>query len=181
MDELLAKDQIRSALLRYTRGVDRLDTALIDSCFHPDAIIEHGGMVFDGEHWGPAVVESMAKACKNSRHSIGNQYIEIDGDTAYSETYCSAHLLGDAPDGSGEQLLDRAVRYVDQFELREGEWRVIFRKTVLDWDRIERIVARPALLDYVPARRSSDDVSYLRPLKPEQYDVPVTNTMAEYT
>jgi hypothetical protein len=36
--------------MRYPVGVDRLGQALINSCFHPDAIIEHDGMVFDGEH-----------------------------------------------------------------------------------------------------------------------------------
>jgi hypothetical protein len=175
IEEILAKDQIRGALLRYTRGVDRLDVALIDSSFHPDAIIEHGGMVFDGKGWGAAIVETMAKVAKNTRHMIANQSIEIDGGAAYSETYCYAHILEDAPDDSGEQLLNRAVRYVDQFELRDGEWRVIFRKTVLDWDRIEPIVARPPLLAYVQASRSTDDVSYLRPLKPDHYDTPISN------
>jgi hypothetical protein len=175
VEELLAKDEIRGVLLRYTRGVDRLDRGLIDSCFYPDAIIEHGGMVFDGEHWGAAIVETMASVAKATRHVIANQSIDLDGDIAHSETYCDASILEDAPDGSGEQLLRRAVRYVDQFVRREGEWRVLFRKTVLDWDWIEPMSARPPALDYVMGSRSTADPSYLRPLKPAGYDTPATN------
>lgn len=174
MDDLVAREQIREALVRYARGVDRLDAALIDSCFWPDAIVEHGGMVFDGEHWGAAIVSTMGKVAKRSRHMLSNQSIDLDGDVAYSETYCNAYVLEDAPDG-GEQLLNRGVRYIDQFERRDGEWRSVFRQTVLDWDRIEPIVDRPPMLDYVQPGRGTDDPSYRRPLKPVDYDRPVTN------
>ena len=174
VESIVARDEIRSVLVRYTRGVDRLDVELIDSTFFPDAIIEHGGMVFDGAHWGAAIVKTMTGACERSRHLIANQSIELDGDVAHSETYCDAHLLINGPDGT-HQLLNRAVRYVDQLERRNGEWRIVFRKTVLEWDRIDPIVERPAPLDYVAPLRSRDDVSYLRPLRPEVYEGEVTN------
>jgi SnoaL-like domain len=175
MEELIARDHLRRALLRYTRGVDRLDRELIDSCFFPDAIIEHGGMVFDGEHWGAAIIETMSSVATLTRHTISNHSIELAGATAYSEAYCDAQILERTPEGSGEQLLRRAVRYVDQFECRGGEWRSVFRMTVLDWELIEPIVDRPPALGYVRGLHSTDDVSSRRPLKPEDYDKPVTN------
>lgn len=175
MDELMSRERIRDASLRYARGADRLDAALIDSVFFPDAIIEHAGMVFDGRGWGSTIVATMQQISRGSRHLMVNQHIELDGDTAYSETYCDAHILVDDGDG-GMQLINRAIRYVDQFELRDGEWRVSVRKTVLDWDRIEPLAPRPPANPYVQGSRSTSDVSYLRPLAPERADPHISTT-----
>ena len=41
LDEMLAREEIRQCLLRYTRGIDRHDTALVASAYHADAIDDH--------------------------------------------------------------------------------------------------------------------------------------------
>jgi hypothetical protein len=33
---------IQEIILRYARALDRLDQAMLDSCFHPDSVHEHG-------------------------------------------------------------------------------------------------------------------------------------------
>ncbi|MET0378059.1 MAG: nuclear transport factor 2 family protein [Spongiibacteraceae bacterium] len=42
INEVIAHIEIRQALVRYCRGVDRSDEAMIRSAFHEDAIDEHG-------------------------------------------------------------------------------------------------------------------------------------------
>ena len=42
IDELLAKQEIRDALMRYSRGIDLLDPDLVKSAYHPDAYDDHG-------------------------------------------------------------------------------------------------------------------------------------------
>ena len=42
IDELLAKQEIRDALMRYSRGIDLLDLELVKSAYHPDAYDDHG-------------------------------------------------------------------------------------------------------------------------------------------
>ncbi|MBT5754390.1 MAG: SnoaL-like domain-containing protein [Acidimicrobiaceae bacterium] len=39
---LIDKDEIRDVLMRYGRGVDRLDEELLRSCYHPDSHDDHG-------------------------------------------------------------------------------------------------------------------------------------------
>lgn len=42
MERLAAESDIRNCLLRYARGVDRLDMELVRACYHPDATDSHG-------------------------------------------------------------------------------------------------------------------------------------------
>ena len=39
--ELIDRQEIWSILLRYARGIDRLDRDLIRSCYHDDAVDDH--------------------------------------------------------------------------------------------------------------------------------------------
>lgn len=42
LQELVDKRALAEVVMRYCRGVDRADEELIVSCFHPDAVDEHG-------------------------------------------------------------------------------------------------------------------------------------------
>ncbi len=42
LQELLSKQAIYELQCRYCRGIDRMDQALVRSCYHPDATDEHG-------------------------------------------------------------------------------------------------------------------------------------------
>lgn len=43
-DQLAARAEITAALLRYTRGIDRLDAPTIVAAFHPGAVLEGYGL-----------------------------------------------------------------------------------------------------------------------------------------
>ena len=45
LQHLLDRQEIYDCLVRYCRGVDRLDSELILSAYHPDAIDDHGMFV----------------------------------------------------------------------------------------------------------------------------------------
>lgn len=163
--ELLSKQEIHEALLRYLRGIDRCDAELIDSAFHPDATIEHGGHRWTGTTAGREITTSVRAHHTSSDHVIGNHLIELRGETAFSETYMVCYLCGE--DERGEYILVRAVRYIDQFERRGGTWKIAHRKTIRDWDRIDRITERPPRAAYFDGVRGHDDLSYRRPLVDE--------------
>ena len=42
LQRLLDKQEIYEVLCRYCRGIDRLDEPLVRSCYHPDAVDNHG-------------------------------------------------------------------------------------------------------------------------------------------
>ena len=101
-------------LARYARGVDRADAALLKSCYHPDAIEEHGGNYTGNaiEYVDGAIPR--IRALGQMQHLLGTSHVEFDGDVAWVETYILTFLRMARPDGSsldtftGGRLLTRA-------------------------------------------------------------------------
>lgn len=137
---LIDKDEIRDALCRYARGVDRGDWELMRSTYHADAHDEHGdykGSIDGLIEW----LEQRFAGVDNSMHFLGNCLIEFTGpDVALVETYFVSRRLrppnGDECKTAGP--LDAICRegwgrYVDRFERRDdGQWRVAHRTVVLE-------------------------------------------------
>ena len=140
--ELVAKDEIRDALMRYARGVDRGDPDLIASCFFPDAVDDHGGIELTGAEAGPRFTGSrkMSASGAGGQHFLGNITIELDGDKAYTESYFVSYLIVDR-DGA-EYTRFRGARYIDRFERRDGVWKIAYRVVVDDWDRLDKVTER---------------------------------------
>jgi hypothetical protein len=128
---LLDKQAIRDVMMRYCRGVDRLDADLISSAYHPDAYDDHCGEEFTGETVGPGIARWMGETMEMTSHQITNQTVALDGDFAGCESYYTeTHILkaGDGPRAKGVVV----GRYVDRLERRDGEWRIIHRRVVME-------------------------------------------------
>ena len=131
---LLDRAAIQEVLLRYARGVDRGDLELVASCFTPDASYEGAlasGTIADALD---RLRDAMARY-DGTMHFVGNQLIEIDGDTASSETYAVAyHRLTE----SGEvKLFTVGVRYLDELTRAGDEWRIRARVVKMEWQRTD--------------------------------------------
>jgi ketosteroid isomerase-like protein len=131
---LLDKEEIRDVTYRFARGVDRHDWELIRSCYHEDAIDNHG--VFDGPAneyiaWAAENVPELAEA---TTHHVSNGLIDVQGDVAVCETYVLAAHRYTRENGERADFLCGA-RYVDRFERRDGEWRIARRQLLWDWVR----------------------------------------------
>ena len=50
LDGIASRDAIRGVLAAYARGIDRADASLLKSCYHADAIEEHGGNFHGNAH-----------------------------------------------------------------------------------------------------------------------------------
>jgi len=130
--ELLDKQQIKDVIARYCRGCDRLDRTLLESVYWPDARDSHG--TFEGD--GRAVVDFILKSLDGlvTQHFIGNCLIEMESATrARGETYVIALHQYDTR-FHGEEFAVGA-RYVDKFEKRGEEWRIIDRTLIFDYSR----------------------------------------------
>ncbi|MGA1649630.1 MAG: nuclear transport factor 2 family protein, partial [Ilumatobacteraceae bacterium] len=77
-DELVDRELIRDLVQRYARGVDRRDFDLVRSCYHPDAIDEHGPFRGDVDGFIVFLREQLAR-WSVTQHVIGNSLIEFDG------------------------------------------------------------------------------------------------------
>lgn len=137
IESLLAEREIQRVLLRYCRGVDRADEELIASCFHPDACDDHGNWLADGRSVASHIVRAIKPGSARAMHFMGNALVEVEGDKAFAESYILAFR---ADDREGvPHTRTRAVRFVDRFERRAGEWRISERVVVDEWSRVDRV------------------------------------------
>ena len=140
-EQLWAEAEIRRVLLRYARGIDRLDLDLVRACYHPGATDAHGsfaGTVDEFVVW----VERVLRRYDATMHVLGSPLVEFaptdDGVpvSAAVETYGMAFHR--AADGPPERNLVTGFRFVDRFEARDGEWRIARRTAVTEWSRVDR-------------------------------------------
>src|SRR4030095_751803 len=87
LDRMPARDAIREVLARYARAIDRADAALLKSCYFDDAIEEHGSSFSGRAHEYVNAAIPKVRVMGIMQHLLGSSYIEIDGQTAYVETY----------------------------------------------------------------------------------------------
>ncbi|HEX7096302.1 MAG TPA: nuclear transport factor 2 family protein [Acidimicrobiales bacterium] len=132
--ELLDKQAIHEVVLRYCRGIDRCDREMVRDCYWPEAIDEHGSFTGTRDEYVAWVFDRMLPRYAFTTHHVMNNLVEVDGDRARSETYgISTHR---AAPGHDNPDLETAFRYVDDFERRDGEWRIARRTCTLEWTRV---------------------------------------------
>lgn len=158
VQELLDKQQIRDLLARYSRGADRADWDAVRDCFTEDATDDHG--VVKGTAADLIAYASVAEATWRGRmHSLLQQYVEVDGETARGETYALTSRRCTNDDGLDEDVLT-GLRYVDKFTKVEGRWKIAERVTVLEWNTAIPSCDWLPVDQFVRGRRDRDDVSY---------------------
>lgn len=152
IEDLVARRDIYAVLTRYSRALDRCDVDLMRSVYWPDGTDSHG--VFDGNaaDFADFIVREIQEWFEVTMHGLMNVHMEIAGDRAATETYLFAyHKVREskAQEIFGSRYmrmfagkgLDPAHhtfyfggRYLDQFERRDEEWRILHRKVVMDWN-----------------------------------------------
>lgn len=171
VETLLAERDIGRVLLRYCRGIDRMDRDLVASCYHADATDSHGSFQGDVEaflRW----VWRLLSSYDHTMHFLGNILIDIDptqvGEpprVAVSEAYGMAFHT--SPDPKPSRNLVTGFRYVDRFERRPspsgglGPWLIARRVATTEWVRIDRPEDRwPVKETLLQGRRGRDDIVY---------------------
>jgi hypothetical protein len=125
-DRALLKD----LYARYAYGVDSVNIELVRSVFHPECVIvgtmEEGTLedYLDGLADGLLMYHA-------TMHFKGNQYIELDGDRAFVETWVVGYHM-EAP-GSPIDHLRLGLRYKDDVIRADGDWKIIRREAALQW------------------------------------------------
>jgi len=156
---LVAEAEIGRVVARYCRAIDRMDEALLRSCYHPGATDEHGSFRGDVDEY-VTWVWRLLERYRSTMHLIGNQLVELDAPTsARVETYGVAFHTGlsDEP----ERNLTTGFRFVDRFDRIDGTWAISRRVAVTEWSRTND----PAPGGELPVslrmgRRDHDDPSY---------------------
>ena len=164
---LVDKSEIREVITRYCRAVDRCDAELLRSCYWPDGRDNHGFFCGGVDAFIDYIMPVLTQALSTT-HAVSNVLLEVDGDRACGESYVHVtHRLARA-DGT---LVDNKsnCRYVDLFERRNGEWRILFRSAVLDtmYDEPVTVLADMSAFagnaaKVAMGRHGKEDPAYLR-------------------
>jgi SnoaL-like domain len=124
---------ILDVVLRYCRGVDRLDMALVRSAYHPGAIDHHtgfSGIVDDYIAW----ISAGLRRLDGTMHIVGNHLVQLSGDVAVAETYGTAVHWGQPAD-EPRMNFTSGFRYVDLMTFEEEHWAIRERWAVREWTR----------------------------------------------
>jgi ketosteroid isomerase-like protein len=133
IDRMLDRDAIREVLAAYARAIDRAHAALLKSCYHADAIEEHGSSFTGNAHTYVEVAMPRVRTMGVMQHLLGTSWIELQGEVAYVETYIWTFARF-AKDGRDYDTFTGG-RLMDRFERRGGHWRIAHRRTIFDWNR----------------------------------------------
>lgn len=179
----LDRQDIEHVLKLYCRAIDRCDIDLLKSIYHPDGTDDHGSFSGNAMDFADFIIPALREGIVDGVHTVTHCTIEVEGDFATSESYYwayqRAHGGEDAvtaffgpdyaarckADGSIDQYHDYYCggRYIDLFERREGQWKVLRRKITNEWNDIRpstRITDQGgvALFNLPGARDRSDPV-----------------------
>jgi len=140
---IVAEADIRDAVARYARAVDRRHERILRGCFHDDAHVHYG--VYDGgvEGFVDWVLDEVS-GYTATMHFLGQSVVDWIGEPGLSaaivETYAMAmHRLSGGERGRN---WIGGIRYVDRFERHVdaaggGGWRIAERTVVGDWLRLD--------------------------------------------
>jgi hypothetical protein len=169
LDELLDRQEINDCLLRFSRGIDRQDSELAKSAYHPDAIDDHIAFVGSGADLVDWVSGYQGKdgwvrgylQRAYAQHYNTNVSIELDGDVAHVESY---YQMVERPDDEFAITQLMGGRYIDRFEKRDGRWAIAARILTVGWSTDATYYEAVAALG-PPSPHDRSDLSYLRPLE----------------
>ena len=123
---------LRELAERYARAVDRRDWALAEQLFSAACVLVGPGYELLGRDGILAGLRRIERY-DATQHSVHNQLVELAGERASAETYCTAHHLYER--GGRRRKLSWGIRYQDRCVREGGVWRYERRELLLDWSQ----------------------------------------------
>jgi hypothetical protein len=134
IQEALAHIEIHHVLSIYARGVDRADLETLSSVYHSDGTDDHGSFSGLGTDFARQLIEDEEGMTAVGQHHITNVVIQMDG--PYDARVESYFLAFHPHEDSGTPKLGVAAgRYLDHFQRRDGAWKILARRVLMDWTR----------------------------------------------
>ena len=124
------REVIKNLYRRYAYGVDSIDFDLVRSVFHPDCVCVGTAEKGELDDYLNGMEEAL-HAWDATMHFVGNQYVEIDGDEAFAESWVVGYHM--EADDSPLQHLVLGLRYQDDLVRDGDDWKIIRRVTAKQW------------------------------------------------
>ena len=113
-------------------------------------LVDYGPEPLTIEAFVTHALASLARKFVATQHRLSNVTVELDGDTALVEAYVLATHVEQTD--AGGRLHTFVGRYIDRFEGRDGDWRIVHRTLRNDWSNVEAM-GEPMSGAYVPSGR----------------------------
>jgi hypothetical protein len=152
-NEVAARLAILEILNMHSRGLDRCEAEWIKSAYWPDAVVDYGSYKGNAHAFADIIVGVLAEQYEMTQHFLGNTLFEIDGQTARTESYVTAHHLRK----DGQEDLFYSGRYLDVLDEREGCWKLSSRIVVMDWSRRLEVVDERATAAFADLAKGTND------------------------
>lgn len=155
------RQDILDCIQRECRARDRQDVDQIAGCWWDDGVDEHGPVISNMADYPERANLGHRSNFNMTSHNITNHLCEIDGDTAYCESY----VIGGLYWRDGKTTTIAFGRYLDQLAKRNGEWRMVTRRCTIEMsaDTDGSWVHSKAVKGFLKALWSKEDPSYERP------------------
>ena len=127
---------------RYAQAVDRRDADALASLFTADGGLDRPGASWRGHEQLRAIVGRLNTLYGSTFHTVRNQTVAVDGDSAEGETYCVAMHMMPPADGI-QKRMDMGIRYQDRFVRQNGTWLFARRELIVDWVETTQLSAAP--------------------------------------
>lgn len=137
--ELADRVAVQEILALHSRGLDRLDSALLQTCYWADAEVNYGTFVGSAHQFAELVMQALSGQYELTRHCISNTIIAFtaEGSAKTESMVDAAHLFHAAKVTEGTRSeMQFSGRYLDALEKRDGVWKIQHRHVVMDWSRV---------------------------------------------
>jgi hypothetical protein len=132
---LLAERSITRVLHRYAQGVDRYRMEQVRACYWNEATDSHQPHFVGGPDEYVRWLSEVLPALESISHQFTNILITAApaAGTATVESYCLNAIVPRPGDDISSSRQLQCLRYLDQFEQRGNEWRILQREVLRDW------------------------------------------------
>ncbi len=132
LQRLVDRQAIDDVIARYARTLDWLDDAGQASCYWPDADIDYGFFKGKAADFLPVVME-IERRSDRRWHMLSGLIVKFLSPCSASSE-CYGIFAGANRQGDGTLCGNLyGGRYLDEWEKRDGEWRISARTYLVDW------------------------------------------------
>jgi hypothetical protein len=137
MQYLTDRAEIHELLMRYPRAVDQVKPEMMRSVFTEDGFLA-GSLGYETRGIED-IVQMVGRIDRydTTFHFMGNVHIEVRGNSATTEVYCTAYHFWDVAGERQEYIM--GIRYVDDLVRTADGWRVKERYLNVDWEKGTRL------------------------------------------
>jgi hypothetical protein len=162
VQQLKDRQDIFDCIQRESRARDRQDVDMIAGCWWEDGVDEHGSVVTEAPAYAARSNAGHGANFNMTSHNITNHTCELEGDTAYCESYVVGGLFW----LDGKTTTIAFGRYLDQLQKRNGEWRIVTRRCTIEMsaDTDGTWVYSKNVKGFLKGLWNREDPSYERPI-----------------